>query len=106
MAKPNIEEFLACNSNFYETPKILLSIEKGFLNLRKIFNLSEGLSLENHNNNELRKQFQSEFDFLIEKGLVLETDTSLQLTQTGYFWAANISELFAKRIDVIFKNRF
>jgi len=101
LANPNIEEFLANKANFYQTPKVVLSIDKEYHNLRKVFNLSEGLSLNNQHNQDLRMLFNNEFDFLNKNGLATEIGASVQLTQKGCFWAANISELFAKRIAVL-----
>lgn len=98
---PNVEEFMGCKANFAQTPKIMMSIDKEFLNHSKVFTLSEGLCLNKQNRQELKEVFDNNFDYLKEKGLILESNESLQLTPTGCFWAANISDVFAQRIGKV-----
>jgi oxygen-independent coproporphyrinogen-3 oxidase len=98
---PNVEEFLECKANFAQTPKIMMSIDKEFLNLSKVFTLSEGLRLSKQHYQKLKGIFGSDFDYLKEQGLIFEINESLQLSPTGCFWAANISDVFAQRIGKV-----
>ncbi|MBN1924886.1 MAG: radical SAM protein [Prolixibacteraceae bacterium] len=94
----NIEEFNNNPGNFMSDSIMFLTIHDSFLKLRNIFGLSESLYLNKIDYNPIKKYFDDILFDLINKGLVVSNTDSFNLTQTGRFWAANISALFAEKI--------
>ena len=76
----------------------LMTIDDTFLKFRKIFNLSEGLSINNSEYQLIKDYFCEIISELENKSLLLFENDSINLTLDGKFWAGNISELFAERI--------
>jgi len=94
----NIEEFINGAGDFINDSITFMSIPEDYLKYRRIFGLSESLSMNKSDYQSLQEYFDDIILKLIHIGLIESNDNTFDLTKTGRFWAANISALFAERI--------
>ncbi len=92
------EEFIKNGTDLPESQMITMNIDERFLGLRKIYGLSEGLRLNKTDYEPISGKFDEVLNSLINQDLVTEKNEFYQLTQSGRFWAGNISALFSERI--------
>lgn len=99
----NIEEYIKSSGDFMNDPITFMTIDEAFLKFRAIYSLSESLCIENSDYQELKDSFETIVMKLTHDGLMLNDGDSIHLTQSGRFWAANISALFTERIKELLK---
>lgn len=78
-----------------------MKISPAFMKLRKIFAISEGLSVSRIEIAKIYPSFREDIEHLIEIGLINETSENFELTLNGKYWAGNISAMFAERIKQV-----
>jgi oxygen-independent coproporphyrinogen-3 oxidase len=84
---------------FQNQSSVLMTIDEAYMKFRKIFSLSEGLTIKNSEYQLLKEYFYDIISELENKGLLIYKNDSINLTREGKFWAGNISALFADRIN-------
>ncbi len=80
---------------------VLLEIDRMFLELRKIYSLSEGMEIKMDDYKPLAGHFDDITEDLTNKGLLQPKGDSIRLTEIGRFWAGNMSALFSDRINKV-----
>jgi coproporphyrinogen III oxidase-like Fe-S oxidoreductase len=98
-----LNDFIANGNDFVHAPMVTMQIDPLFLKLRKIFALSEAMYLARSDFEELKDFFEEDVSGLVARGLVEEAEAHFALTETGRFWAGNISTLFSGHIAKIIK---
>jgi len=94
----SIDKYIEGDGSFRNTSSILMTIDDTYTKFKKIFFLSEGLSIKNTEYQYLKEYFCDIVPELKDKGLLVFENDSINLTGDGKFWAGNISALFAERI--------
>jgi anaerobilin synthase len=100
-----LNDFIANGNDFVHAPMFAMQIDPLFLKLRKIFPLSEAMYLAKTDFEELRDCFGEDVSGLIASGLIEQQETHYSLTETGRFWAGNISTLFSGQIAKLIKGQ-
>ena len=100
-----LNDFIANGNDFVHAPMVAMQIDPLFLKLRKIFTLSEAMYLAQSDFEELKDFFREDVSGLIASGLVEEAEAHYTLTETGRFWAGNISTLFSGQIAKLIKGQ-
>ncbi len=94
----SIDKYIEGDGLFRNASSILMTIDESYTKFKKIFFLSEGLSIKIADYQELKEYFSDIISELEKNGLLLFENDSINLTRDGKFWAGNISALFADRI--------
>jgi len=93
-----IDEYIQSNREFSDYPLTLLMIDERYLEMRNIFLLSEGLKIEKQAYHRVKDYFNDMIEDYFNCNLIELKGESIHLTQTGRFWAGNMSEQFSRRI--------
>jgi oxygen-independent coproporphyrinogen-3 oxidase len=94
----DMNKYLKGDGIFRNQSSVLMTIDKAYLKFRNIFLLSECLLIKNSDYQLLEEYFFDIISDLENKGLLLFKNDAINLTESGKFWAGNISALFAARI--------
>jgi coproporphyrinogen III oxidase-like Fe-S oxidoreductase len=88
-----------------DVQRVTMQIDPLFLKLRKIFTLSEAMYLARSDFEELKDFFGKDVNGLVARESVEEAEAHDALTETGRFWAGNISTLFSRQIAKLIKGQ-